>query len=66
MEIEMGTIGSCFYKEVRQNRRSEYKVPFPWVKKKRKKKMKIGIYTNALNNPLAFREEILELLQIVL
>lgn len=28
--------------------------------------MKIGIYTNALNNQLAFREEILELLQIVL
>lgn len=64
MEIQMGTIGSCFYKEVRQNRGSEYKVAFPWVKKK--KKMKIGIYTNALNNQLAFREEILELLQIVL
>lgn len=47
MAIQMGTIGSCFYEVVRQNRESEYKVPFPWVKIKKKKK--IGIYTNTLN-----------------
>jgi len=41
MEIQMGTIGSCFCKVVRQNRGSEYKVPFPWVKEKKRKKEKM-------------------------